>query len=235
MNNNPFNEDVTLNGGYLYSISARLSSQLANERLTQITINSLNLSSKDIIDVGCGDGVYTNEIFSKKKLRSMLGIDISYEAIKRAQNLYVHNEKLQFKHLDIYGLPNLHRNFDCAIFRGVLHHVSNPRLAIQTVSRLTSEFLILEPNGYNPFLKVIEKISPYHRQHFERSYFPFQLRNWLAENNFKIVKDEYVGLVPFFAPDSIAKALKVIEPLVERTRVLSKLACAVYVVHAKKN
>lgn len=59
----PFDIDATLNGGYIYTTQARLSSIVANHRLTQATLNSVNFTGKKVIDIGCGDGVYTFELY----------------------------------------------------------------------------------------------------------------------------------------------------------------------------
>ena len=39
---------------------------------------------------------------------------------------------------------------------------------------------VIEPNGYNPVLKVLEKVSRYHIEHEERSFFPATLHAWRA-------------------------------------------------------
>ena len=44
----PFDIDVSLNGGYLYTTQARLSSMVANRRLTQATLESVILKGEKL-------------------------------------------------------------------------------------------------------------------------------------------------------------------------------------------
>lgn len=232
---NQFDVDVTLNGGYLYSEKAMLSSTMANERLTQATLDTVVLRNKRVLDVGCGDGLYTSAIHQQLKPKETIGIDISEEAIKAAKKKYAHIGHLNFLYKNIYELNKKNLSIDCAIVRGVIHHVPDPLKAIKSVSECAPEILILEPNGYNPLLKVIEKISPYHRLHEEKSYFPFQIRRWLRECGYTTIIDEYyINIVPFFFPDMGAKVLKSVESVIESLPIVSRLVCGVYVVHAKK-
>ncbi len=232
---NQFDIDVTLNGGYLYSETGKLSSQMANERLTKAVFDTVSLAGKVVLDVGCGDGAYTYRYLTKSKPKQIIGFDISNEAIKAAQKKYTGIKNVVFYSGDIYNLEQKHTKADIAIVRGVLHHVSDPSAAIQAVSKMADEILIIEPNGYNPILKVIEKISPYHRAHAEKSYFPFSLRKMMRNAGYK--KDiswSYINLVPFFFPELPARFFKKLEPFIEKIPFLSRIACGVFVVHAKK-
>lgn len=231
----PFDQDVILNGGYLYTTNAPLSSRLANERLTQAAINMTSLKKKSILDVGCGDGTYTFKLYKKCSPGKIVGIDSSRNAIRLAKVLYKENSRLQFSVENIYALHKKFSNFDLAILRGVIHHLDNPEKAILSVAKTAKRLIILEPNGYNPLLKIVEKISLYHRIHKEKSYFPFQIRNWLKKAKFNVVKDAYVGFVPFFCPEGMAITMKKIEPYLEKNYLFSRLFCAVYVTSAIKS
>ena len=58
----PFDRDVALNEGYRYTTNAPLSSRLANDRLTDATLDLVPLAGRSLIDVGCGDGTYTADL-----------------------------------------------------------------------------------------------------------------------------------------------------------------------------
>ena len=94
--------------------------------------------------------------------------------------------------------------------------------------------IIVEPNGYNPVLKVIEKVSPYHRAHDEKSYWPPTLNAWFRRNGFSVVKQKFFGVVPFFCPTPIAKSLKAIEPPIEALPITRHLACGTNLVLYRK-
>lgn len=223
-----FNQDVQTNKGYLYTTAAKLSSRLANQRLSEAVALITDLSGKRLIDVGCGDGAYTIEFLAAKP-EYVLGVDAAEAAVASARQKYNTLEHIEFEVVDIYNLGDLGRHFDTAIVRGVLHHLYDVEKAIVSLSKIADEVIIVEPNGYNPILKLIEKMSRYHIEHEEKSYFPHQLDQWFIQHGGSVVKSFYCGLVPFFCPDIIARTLKILEPLVERIPILKQLGCAVYV------
>lgn len=230
----PFDIDVTLNGGYLYTTQARLSSVIANQRLTQATLSSVDLKGKKVIDVGCGDGVFTFELYKNGRPKKLYGIDSSKQAVKIAKKFYDRFKNLKFFYADVYHLPKKFSGFGLAIVRGVVHHMSYPEKGIQSIGKIASEILILEPNGYNPLLKIIEKISPYHRFHKEKSYTPKKIRQWLAKAGFTVSSQTYISIVPFFFPDTFTVIFKAFEPLIEKIPYVRNILCGVYVVHAKR-
>jgi len=164
----------------------------------------------------------------------MHGIDSSKEAIRIAKKIYDRYKNLKFFYKDIYTLSKHVGNFDLAIVRGVIHHVAHPEKAIKSIGEIASEILILEPNGYNPLLKIIEKISPYHCFHKEKSYSPKKIRSWLNRAGFTVQKDKFISIIPFFFPDTFTYLLKPFEPLIESVPYLRNFLCGVYAVYAKK-
>ena len=228
-----FDQDIILNRGYQYTTNASLSSSLANKRLTRATIEMVKLKGKKVLDVGCGDGTYTYKLFRESQPKTITGIDISNKAIALASRRYK-QKGLNFFCSDIFSLSKKKEQFDCAILRGVLHHLDNPKKAIAAIGEEVNEVIILEPNGYNPILKIIEKVSPYHVTHHEKSYFPFKLNQWLKSADFKIISSQYISLIPFFTIDQLAIMLKKLEPFVENTIFIRNIICGVYVVSARK-
>ena len=223
-----FERDVRANAGYLYTTHARLSSVLANRRLTDLTRAMVSLAGRRVIDVGCGDGTYAHELFATCAPALLVGVDAATEAVALATRRYAESApRLRFETHDVYALPYAPRSFDVAIVRGLLHHVADAPRALAGISRLADEICVIEPNGYNPVLKLIERLSPYHRAHGERSYAPPRLRRWIRDLGGTIEREVYAGLVPFFCPDWIATALKRVEPLVEASPVLRQATCAV--------
>jgi len=101
--------------------------------------------------------------------------------------------------------------------------------AVEKICKKARDIVVVEPNGYNPMLKVIEKTSKYHLEHEEKSYRPGILDAWFIRNGGEIVQSIYVGLVPMFCPDLAARVLKFFEPIVEKTPLLRRLCCGQYV------
>lgn len=229
-----FDQDVINNGGYLYTNNPPKSSILANNRLTEITLQRLDIKNKKIIDFGCGDGIYTEQLFQKGRPKLLVGTDASVQGIKKAKKNYEQkNKHLFFKAESCYKISYQDECFDTAIARGLLHHLEKPSAAIKEMTRVADQIFIIEPNGNNPILKIIEKYSAYHQKHQEKSYLPDDLKKWIFDCGFKTESENYIGLVPFFCPDFIAMILKVIEPIFERS-FLNKYVCAVCVIKASK-
>lgn len=226
-----FDADVRANAGYLYTTNARRSSVLANRRLTDVTREMVRLQGQRVIDVGCGDGTYAHELFVSCRPAALVGVDAAAAAIAVAADRYASAvPALRFAVADVYTMPYEARSFDVAIVRGLLHHLDDAPRALAAISRLAATVLVIEPNGYNPTLKAIERLSPYHRDHGEKSYSPRRLRGWIRALGGTIEHERYAGLVPFFCPDAMATALKAVEPAVEALPLARQLSCAVFCV-----
>lgn len=231
-----FNEDIISNNGYLYTNTNKLSCKLSVSRNNQAIHQLLgSIKDKKIIDIGCGDGAFIKEIIDLQP-KSIIGIDPSEAAIALAKKTTAQFKQVEFQVMDIYELP-LHQRYDIAILQGVLHHLYHPEKAIERVCQIADKLIILEPNGYNPVLKILEKFSSYHIRHEEKSFFPKKLDKFFIKQGGVINKSAYVCLVPMFCPDFLAKILKFIEPWVESIPLFQNISCGGYVqeVHMSKN
>jgi ubiquinone/menaquinone biosynthesis C-methylase UbiE len=228
-----FNRDVAVNEGYLYTTRARLSSILANRRLTDAALGITQWHGKRVIDIGCGDGTYTVELFDAARPLEIVGIDPAHEAINLARQK-ADNRAITFQTLSAYTLPYPDNRFDIAQLRGVLHHVDRPFELLHEAFRVARLVVVIEPNGYNPILKIIERFSYYHIEHQEKSYSPAMLDQWVSWSGGVVRSRVYAGLVPMFCPDIIARMLKRIEFAFERIPIINALSCAVYVFAAER-
>jgi ubiquinone/menaquinone biosynthesis C-methylase UbiE len=229
-----FNRDVRQNTGYLYTTKARISSRIANRRLSDATLEMANWKDKVVIDIGCGDGTYSIELYRRGQVKSLCGVDPAQEAVTIANQKHGHAPNIKFETQDAYQLPYNDNSFDIAYVRGVLHHVDDAREILREAFRVAPTVVVIEPNGFNPVLKLIEKVSPYHKQHQEKSYSPALLDKWCEELGAQITKKQFAGLVPFFCPAVAAYILKYFEPLVEALPMVNRLSCAVYIFTATR-
>jgi hypothetical protein len=118
--------------------------------------------------------------------------------------------------------------------RGVLHHLPDPPRAIQALSGFQGSIVLMEPNGNNPVLKLLEKYSGYHVEHEERSFRPSEIQGWLEAAGFRVTKRSLINLVPFFCPDWMAHVLKWTGPVVERIPMLRDIACGQIIISASR-
>jgi SAM-dependent methyltransferase len=192
-----FDADTAVHGGYVYTAVDRWSSRYATGRQTD------EPPSVRVVDIGCGDGTFTLEIAERFRPSAVRGIDPAGNAVAAARA----------------RMPHL------AIVRGVLHHLDRAKDAIAQLARQFTSVIALEPNGYNPGLKIIEKMSRYHRQHDEKSYWPPALNRWFEQAGFSVVAQRFLCLVPYFCPTAAAKILGFVEPAVESLPLARHVAC----------
>ena len=231
-----FNDDIEKFGGYVYATEARLSCRLANERSNSAISEIYDFRGKSVIDIGCGDGAYTVDLFSRCHPSSILGTDLADVAVSRAKEIAAPLGKaISFDVVGAYALPYPDNYFDVSRIRAVLHHLDDPAAAVKEALRVATDIVIMDPNGYSPALKLLERISPYHRDHNERSHRGHDIDRWIQAAGARVISRKWVGMVPMFAPDWFAKTMKVVEPLFEATNAISRISCAVYVVSATKD
>ena len=92
----------------------------------------------------------------------------------------------------------------------------------------------MEPNGYNPALKVLEKVSKYHIEHEEQSFFMHTIEKWFNKAGFKVRKVKYIDIVPMMCPDIMAKILNKVNPFFENIPLLKQISCGRVVILAEK-
>lgn len=222
----PFDADVEAYGGYQYAQPSRRSAVVANRRFSDIIVGSVDLDGKRVVDVGCGDGTYTRVLRRETGASHILGIDPAARAIGRAREGEApHGEELEFRNCYAEDLVREGARFDVAIYRGVIHHVGDPAAEIATALRLAREVFFLEPNGWNPVVKLLERFSAYHREHEERSFRLRQYRKWVRQAGGHCSTGFYFGLVPMFCPAWFVPLAALLEPLIERVPVVRSLAC----------
>ena len=213
-NVNAFNRDASSNDGYRYTTNAPFSSVVANQRLTDATVERIDPSVKTVLDLGCGDGTYTAELKAAFPAVRFVGVDAAEQAIEGAKRKY---PQVEFRVADALRLETFpDERFDLAIARGVLHHLPDAQMAMRNLMRCAHEVLVIEPNGNNPILKVIEAVSPYHREHEEQSFSSASLRRWAEAAGGQVLSLDYVGFIPFFFPTVPAKVIHRAQPALER-------------------
>jgi 2-polyprenyl-3-methyl-5-hydroxy-6-metoxy-1,4-benzoquinol methylase len=231
-----FNDDVLQNGGYVYTTNARVSSILSLKRSREGILSMLDNDVSTVIDIGTGDGAVINAILQQRPGLKITAVDPAAEAIEEAVQKYPDINFLICNILDTSTLPPPppNKKFDIGMFLGVLHHVSDPKQAIANAALLSDRLIILEPNGHNPILKMIEKLSPYHRKHEERSFRESVLKAWCKESGYEIERKIYIGFVPILFPAFLARLIYFFQPFLEKIYPLKKYFGSQIVLLCKK-
>lgn len=226
-----FSDDISAHGRYLYSGStAPLSARLATKRQSEMLLKAVGFTHETVLDVGCGDGHFTKTLAETG--RRIVGIDPSRKAVLAARSQADVPSNVLFLFDSLEELHNHGNRFDVAVLRGVLHHAHDPQGLLREVSEIADKIVILEPNGRNPVLKVIELLSPYHRTHGEQSFGHGTLSSWLSAAGYRVEVKSLGVLVPYFAPHWAAKILSRLEPAVERMPIVRQFLCGTVVIEA---
>ena len=119
----------------------------------------LNLSNiKRVLDVGCGNGFST--FYMRRYVTEIWGMDRSRRML--ADHPLRAEGRLNLA--DAFQLPFASNSFDLVYGWEVLHHMSNPTLAIAEMARVSRRYvLIAEPNRNNPAQFAFAILDPEHR------------------------------------------------------------------------
>lgn len=224
-----FNRNVRENGGFLYTTNAQFSSHVANKRISDEIFKLIKPQYRTLVDIGCGDGLYTHNIKENFSHLDVYGFDPADSAVQIARKNYptVHFDTINLLADD---LPIPRKKYDVAVIRGVLHHLSDQQKAIINAFKLADNLIIMEPNGNNPLLKIIEKTSRYHIEHEEQSFFEWQLKRWIRNAGGQLTSWNYVGYVPFFFPTTPARIIYYFQPFLEKIPVLKHIFSAQFII-----
>lgn len=232
-----FDDDVRRTGSYAYT-AERLSARIANAHISASIAGAYDFKGKKVLDLGCGDGTYTLEL-AALGIAGALGLDPASVAIaaanEKARGLGL-ADRITFEVGNIYSLDEylVPGRFDCIVLRGVLHHLPDPARAVAGLAAFVGSIVVLEPNGNNPVLKILEKVSPYHIEHEERSFAPSLICSWLTAAGFTVRSKRVFNLVPMFCPDWMAKGLRLVGPVVEKVPLLRDIACGQSIIMAQR-
>lgn len=112
------------------------------------------LADATILDIPCGRGFYLN-MFRHVSDCTLVGADLDWEVIQKAQQNVGHLNNVALHHADIYALPYPDASFDAVILSEVLEHIEDDVSALREVWRVLKPggvVAITVPNANYPFL-----------------------------------------------------------------------------------
>ena len=155
--------------------------ELEIEHLNRYYFAEQLVSGKVVLDAACGTG-YGSAIMAKNA-KSVVGIDISQEAVDYANETYS-DDKVEFVKGSVDDMPFKDNIFDIIVSFETIEHISAPQqnLFLKEIKRILKEdgmLLISSPNH-----SVYKKRGENHFHVKELNYFEFRL---LLESKFKNV------------------------------------------------
>lgn len=96
------------------------------------------------LDVGCNAGFHSLEL--AKRGATVVGIDSNPEHLRQAEwaaRQFLLEDRISFREGLIYDLARGDESYDLVIFMGIFHHLRYPLLALDIVSQITRQMMVL--------------------------------------------------------------------------------------------
>jgi len=124
-----------------YTVIENLQSDFHQRRLNctiDLIKDSKNSQNLKLLDLGCGQGHFTERIKKEFPNYDVYGLDYSISAIDYANSNF---KNIDFVVANAYSPPYIDQYFDIIILNNIWEHVPDPLNLLQSISR------ILKPNG----------------------------------------------------------------------------------------
>ena len=157
---------------------------------------------KQILDVGCGNGFFTRP----------LAAWADCTALDFSQRMLDLNPVKAIKVCgDVKSMPFPDNKFDLVFCSNLLHHISNPVVAVFEMRRVSSKYIVLsEPNRNNPFMFAFGLIKSVERGSLKFS--PNYLAELAAQAELRPLCLETMGaIVPNKTPRSLLWFFKLLD------------------------
>jgi hypothetical protein len=176
----------------------------------------------NILDYGCGDGAFANEVLAPK-YPAVHGYDLAPAAIERAKAA-APGPHMTFVAADLVTLDyDKMPRFDGAFLIGILHHIKaeTPQV-LRALAGLTDRLVVLEPNGDHLVRKLLE-FTPSYRAAGEDSFRTREMLDIFAANGWQTVAHQRLNLFPNFTPGPVYRLLAPLEPHIEKSAFWNRL------------
>lgn len=174
-----------------------------------------------LLDCGCGSGTYTQLMASVNKNILIIGMDISFENIKKASDMdYQSNmdstNKVYFIVADINFIPFRPNSFHAISVINILHHLHRPQKTLQELSECLIQkgyILNVEITSNNPLNNLSRKLFPIMPAYSKKSmvkdlvvdgkipetniFKGKTFENYLLASNLQVIKTESYNLILF--------------------------------------
>jgi ubiquinone/menaquinone biosynthesis C-methylase UbiE len=158
------------------------------------TFDACDCRDKQILDVGCGTGVYAIE--ATRRGGAVVALDFSDAMIaiaKRNAESMGMGEKIYFKRTDFRDFAAKHdQNFDLILAIGVFDYVQDPHSWLTEMSTICNELIVSfpTPSPVQPIRKLRYRMLGV----YNRTYRVKQIRSMVSSSGFSVIDIRKVGL-----------------------------------------
>ncbi|HDL01042.1 MAG TPA: class I SAM-dependent methyltransferase, partial [candidate division Zixibacteria bacterium] len=139
LNPNEIDSSDEYNENDPYTVIENFKSDFHQRRLNcTIELIKKSKSSKNLLDLGCGQGHFTDKIKKEFSNYNVFGLDYSISAIEYADTNF---KNIDFVVANAYNPPYCDEYFDIIILNNIWEHVPDPLNLLQSINR------IIKPNG----------------------------------------------------------------------------------------
>lgn len=163
---------------------------------------SSHCKDKKVLDYCCGEGDVA--FFAAKNGGNVVGIDISPESIKIAENGAKErglSDKAKFEVMDAENLSFEANSFDLIICGGVLHHLDIEKAykELARVLKVDGQIICAEPLIHNPLFQLYRRLTPNIRTEWELDHILKRSQINLANKYFDRVEKNFFHLFSLLA------------------------------------
>lgn len=160
-------DDYHSNFGYQWNKFSKIQldsfngANLSESRLfTQSGLKPSDLKGKNVLEVGAGNGRFTEVLL--RYGASVIAVDYSIAIDANYENNHSHKDRIIFLQADLFNLPVKKQSFDFVICYGVIQHTGNNEKALLELAKYPKQkgrlFVDIYSNGlryFNPWVYLI--------------------------------------------------------------------------------
>jgi len=202
-NTKSFNQERELHKKLPKDYYKRYNLDYSNTYQEYLNIEIMNFfpNNQDIkvLDLGCGTGFLLKSLI--KRYKSVYGIDVSPDMPNKINIKDKNLKKLAVGDAENIKFPD--NFFDVIVYRGVLHHLENPELALNEAHRVLKKggiIVALENCSDSFIIKAIRNVIYRDRNKFSDSHKSFNSASFLnmfEMSSFEIKNKKRVGYIAF--------------------------------------
>lgn len=156
------------------------------KKFLQKVVRGLQLhGSEQVLDVGCGRGLFTIEVAKKLSTGKVVGIDIwkrkdqtgsSLENAEKNARIENVKEKIEFVTADMSQLPFPDQSFDIAVSSLAIHNVRDKEQRKKTLSEISrvlkpnARLIIIDMQGIDEYAEMLEALGWHDIQVSKRNF-----------------------------------------------------------------